>query len=229
MSSAAPPTPTTATAATGDVALTVFSDAEARAVEALADQIIPGDADNPGATRAGVVYYIDRAVAGFSTDLYRAYRLGLRELDVLCRGRHGSPFADLDTDDQHAIITEFLGEPVGDPASGLMFSQDDQSQGDSSAPDPGVEGRLIHRLLQIVREHTVEGFFCDPVYGGNRDLVGWRLVGFPGAQWGYTAEQMAGGFDATTIPIATLSDLRSQLRTLPPNETYTRGGQETVR
>jgi gluconate 2-dehydrogenase gamma chain len=72
-----------------------------------------------------------------------------------------------------------------------------------------------------VREHTVEGFFCDPAYGGNRDAVGWRLVGFPGAQWGYTAEQMAPGFDGRTIPIMTLADLRRRLPDLPPNDTYT--------
>jgi len=72
----------------------------------------------------------------------------------------------------------------------------------------------------VVREHTIEGFFCDPVYGGNRDAVGWRLVGFPGAQWGYTAEQMQPGFDATSIPIKTLADLRAELAVPPANEQF---------
>jgi gluconate 2-dehydrogenase gamma chain len=34
-------------------------------------------------------------------------------------------------------------------------------------------------------EMTIEGFFCDPVYGGNKDMVGWRLIGFPGAYANY--------------------------------------------
>jgi gluconate 2-dehydrogenase gamma chain len=52
--------------------------------------------------------------------------------------------------------------------------------------------------------------FCDPAYGGNRDGAGWRLVGFPGAQWGYRVEQMRRGFDATEIPLSTLADLRDR-------------------
>jgi gluconate 2-dehydrogenase gamma chain len=31
----------------------------------------------------------------------------------------------------------------------------------------------------------MEGFFCEPYYGGNRDMIGWKLVGFPGQQYGY--------------------------------------------
>jgi gluconate 2-dehydrogenase gamma chain len=52
--------------------------------------------------------------------------------------------------------------------------------------------------------------FCDPAYGGNRDGVGWKLIGFPGAQWGYSDEQMKLGFDARTIPIKTLHDLQKE-------------------
>ena len=67
---------------------------------------------------------------------------------------------------------------------------------------------ILARFFAIVREHTIQGMFCDPLYGGNRDFTGWKLIGFPGAQWGYTAEQMREGFDATTIPILSLSDLQ---------------------
>ena len=40
-------------------------------------------------------------------------------------------------------------------------------------------------LFQLLREHVMEGMFCEPSYGGNQDLVGWRLVGFPGQRYGY--------------------------------------------
>jgi gluconate 2-dehydrogenase gamma chain len=205
--------PAVAGQAQADVALTFFNDEEARTVEALAERIIPGEGADPGATEAGVVYYIDRALAGVSADLQVVYRLGLRALEQLCRAEHGESFRRLPADQQDEVVRRFLGPEVGEASPGLMFSAEDQA---------GADHSLISRLVVVVREHTVEGFFCDPAYGGNRGAVGWRLVGFPGAHWGYTAEQMAPGFDGRSIPIKTLSDLRRELRDLPDNATFYR-------
>lgn len=196
------------------VALTFFNDEEARAVQAIAERIIPGSGEDAGATEAGVVYYIDRALSGVSTDLQVVYRLGLRALDQLCRAEHGASVAELGADTQDELVRRFLGPEQGEAAPGLMFGPEDQLA--------GVDLSVVGRLLTIIREHTVEGYFCDPVYGGNRGAVGWKLVGFPGAHWGYTAEQMAPGFDGRSIPIKTLSDLRRELRDLPANETFYR-------
>jgi len=41
------------------------------------------------------------------------------------------------------------------------------------------------RFFDFAREMTIEGYFCDPIYGGNRDMVAWRYVGFPGARYDY--------------------------------------------
>jgi len=204
-------------AAADSVALTFFNDEEARVVEAIAERIIPGEGQDAGATEAGVVYYIDRSLAGVSADLQVAYRLGLRALEELCQGEHSRPFDELTVEVQEALVRRFLGPEVGDASGGLLFSEADQAV---SANLP-----VIGRLLTIVREHTVEGYFCDPVYGGNRGTVGWKLVGFPGAHWGYTAEQMAPGFNGRRIPIKTLSDLRSELQNLPRNEVFYRNGK----
>jgi gluconate 2-dehydrogenase gamma chain len=204
------------TAGSGDVALTFFTDLEAVTVEAIGERIIPAGADEPGATDAGTVYYIDRAVAGFSTRLQRPYRLGLRELDRWTVRTSGVPFHQLDTDEQDAVVTRFLGAPVEPELEGSVT----EPNGDETL-DGGPDTALLRRLFAIIREHVIEGYFCDPVYGGNRDAVGWKLVGFPGAQWGYTATQMQPGFDAGSIPLLTLSDLRRQLSELPPNEYYT--------
>jgi gluconate 2-dehydrogenase gamma chain len=122
--------------------------------------------------------------------------------------------AELEADAQDELVRRFLGPEQGEAAPGLMFGPEDQLA--------GVDLSVVGRLLTIIREHTVEGYFCDPVYGGNRGAVGWKLVGFPGAHWGYTAEQMAPGFDGRGIPIKTLSDLRRELRDLPANETFYR-------
>ncbi len=74
-----------------------------------------------------------------------------------------------------------------------------------------MRSRTVWRnFFAVVYEHTLEGTFGDPLYGGNRDAVGWKLVGFPGAQWGYTAEQMQLGYDAKQMKVLTLADLRQE-------------------
>ena len=192
------------------VALTYFNDSEARSVEAIAERLIPDDGSGTGATIAGVVYYIDRAISGFSTKLQPIYRRGLRDLQAYCGERYGKGFEELNTSTQDGIIASVLG-----PATSEADSTD---AGLPTYPLPPAAARM----LTVVREHTIEGFFCDPVYGGNRDAVGWKLVGFPGAYWGYTAKQMGPGVDGRALPIKTLSDLRKELQTRPDNATYTR-------
>lgn len=163
---------------------------EAETVTAYAARIFPGDESEPGAREAGVVDYLDRSLAGFMRDQQPVYREALRELDLYCESRHGLPFAELDEGRQDEVIGE--SEAV---ASGRS----------SDGPVPSMLGRLF----ALMREHTIQGMFCDPAYGGNRDAVGWKVIGFPGAHWGYTAEQMGRGYDARQIPVMRLADLRA--------------------
>lgn len=202
-------------------ALLYLNDFEAETVDAIVERLIPTDEFGGGAHDAGVVYYIDRALAGFSANLQRVYRLGLRDLDALCRRQFSSPFSALTTQQQDNILRAFLGaetvQPGEERGRGELVSADELP-----APQPDADQPRLHRLFGVIREHAVEGFFCDPAYGGNRDALGWRLVGFPGAQWGYTAEQMQAGFDASTLPIRSLADLRRELAKLPPDGTPSR-------
>ena len=209
--------PGTVTPSSG--ALTFFNDDEARTVEAFAERIIPDDGTGTGARAAGVVYYIDRAVSGFSTKLQPLYRLGLKELELFCRQLLGAAFQDLGADQQDDVVRRLVGPETGS-VGGLQFSQDDQGHEASAPAGAALDLALLQRLAAVIREHTVEGFFGDPAYGGNRDTVGWKLVGFPGAHWGYTAAQMGRGFDGRSIPIKTLADLRAELRNLPDNSTF---------
>lgn len=208
------------------VALTYFNDYQARTVEAIAERIIPANGADAGATQAGVVYYIDRTISGFSAGLQRVYRLGLRELESYCDREHSMRFVDLSAERQDDILRRFLGNETGGgtiahPAGLVQPATEglDRGGGGSGSSEEG-DLEVLRFFFAVIREHTVEGYFCDPIYGGNRQAVGWRLVGFPGAQWGYTAQQMKPGFDATVIPIKTLSDLRRDLHNLPDNKQY---------
>jgi gluconate 2-dehydrogenase gamma chain len=212
------------------VALTYFNDYQARTVEAITERIIPANSADAGATQAGVVYYIDRTITGFSSDLQRVYRLGLRELDTLCDREHSKKFVDLTDEQRDGILRQFLGSEAGGgkrahPAGLVQSAPEEADPGQAGfGSSGGTDLELLRFFFAVIREHTVEGYFCDPIYGGNRGAVGWRLVGFPGAQWGYTAEQMKPGFDATAIPIKTLSDLRRELKNLPDNKRYYSSG-----
>jgi gluconate 2-dehydrogenase gamma chain len=168
-------------------ALLFFNAAEAATVEEFAEQIIPTEDGSPGARPAGVVYYIDRALAGFMRELQPLYRRGLRALADLAIAEFDAEFVDLDTERQRELVERLDGVASAEP--------DD----------------FAGQFYRIVREHTVQGFFGDPAYGGNRDLIGWRLVGFPGAQWEYTAAQMQPGVDARSIPMLTVGDLYARI------------------
>jgi gluconate 2-dehydrogenase gamma chain len=209
--------------------LLFFNDFEARTVEAIAERIIPGDETDIGATDAGVVTYIDRTVAGFGAGLQKVYRLGLRDMDVFCRREHGAAFVDLSSEVQDDVVRRFLGPECGEGAvAHKPLGEDDYdfASGIERHRAPGADTAIITRLFAVVREHAIEGLFCDPAYGGNRDAVGWRLVGFPGVHWGYTEVQMKEGFDGRTLPVKTLSDLRSEIGSLPPNETFSQSSRE---
>ena len=109
------------------LALTFFNDFEARTVEAICERIIPGGDGDAGATEAGVVYYIDLALAGFSISLQNVYRLGLRELELDCRRLYGTSFVDLDSDRQDDVVREFLGPEVSTAAGTRSKSESDTS------------------------------------------------------------------------------------------------------
>lgn len=160
--------------------------AETQALDALTERLIPGDESGPGARDAGVVLFIDQQLAGFygrgqrwymrgpfpeplETQGYqsehppaRLVREGLVALDAYARATYdGRIFAELPAEDQDAILK-------GIEAEEISFASVSGSQ-----------------FFSIVKELTIEGFFCDPIYGGNRDLVAWRYVGFPGARYDY--------------------------------------------
>lgn len=178
--------------------LLFFNQHDADTVEAIAARVIPGTPADPGAREADVIVYIDRTVAGYHHDLQPLYRRGVWELDSYSNDLYGTPFVELPEESQDKILHEISAVPAHPTAQ----------VGETEAERLGLH--VLTRFFSVVRQHTIEGMFCDPAYGGNRDGVGWRLLGFPGARWGYSEEEMQPGFDATQIPVTTLADLRRE-------------------
>ncbi len=167
----------------------LFLTASERAfVTAAADRIIPPDDTGPSASQAGVPDFIDLQLAGaygIGSHLYLGgpwpagvpsqgiqqrlapaafYRAAIAEIEAWIGGRHGgASFASLTADRQ-------------DEALRLLEA--------GQAPLHSIDGTaFFNMLLGNVRE----GYFSDPAYGGNRDMAAWRMIGFPGARYDYSA------------------------------------------
>lgn len=163
-----------------------FTADEAAAMEAIVDRLIPEDDLGPGGKQAGCAVFIDRQLAGFFGDSSRlymkppflngtpsqgaqspvvpksAYRLALAGLDAHCKATFaGKSFPALAPEEQDKILS---GMEKGE----LKLA--------------GIDSQAFFNLML---QNTMEGFFADPIYGGNKDMAGWKLVGFPGARYDY--------------------------------------------
>jgi gluconate 2-dehydrogenase gamma chain len=163
-----------------------FTADEASLVEAAVDRLIPPDDRGPGGKDAGCAVFIDRQLAGpyghgaglymrppfmhgAATQGYQSpdspagrYRAGLKAIaDHVKTAFAGKSFPELTPQDQDKALAGL--------ESGSIALKD-------------VEGSQFFALLL---QNTQEGFFADPIYGGNRDMAGWRLIGFPGARYDY--------------------------------------------
>ena len=144
------------------IPLRFFTEEEALIVAAAAARIFPSDDSGPGAKEAGVVIYIDRQLAGpYGRDRYR-YTQG--------------PF------DENAA-REFGYQGKATPSESYREGLKGLKGFDSLSPEEQDKKlRQIENthLFALLRQNTIEGMFSDPVHGGNVDMVGWQLVGFPG-------------------------------------------------
>lgn len=165
-----------------------FNPAEAAFIEAAAERLIPDDDLGPGAVAAGVPIFIDRQLAGefgragnwymqgpwgkgLPTQGYQSrltpagfYRAAIKAIDqaVSNDGKAGT-FATLAVADQDAFLQR-------------LESGQAQLGG-------GVDAKAFFEMLL---QNVLEGFWADPIYGGNRDMAGWKLIGFPGARYDHS-------------------------------------------
>jgi gluconate 2-dehydrogenase gamma chain len=166
-----------------------FNDAQAQTVEAISERFWPGAPDKPGARDANVMNYIDLALAGAYMDLQDFYRRGLEAVDAHAQGVYGQPFRRLGPDQQDDTLRAL-------------------ERGEANT----FTWPTAQAFFNLLWVHTIEGMFADPVYGGNHDFAGWRLIEFPGAQERFLRSDMQTDAKFTRAPILGLQqqyDLRT--------------------
>lgn len=174
-----------------------FTDHEWATVEAATSRIMPTDHD-PGAREARVVVFIDRYLSGIDyiyaaadgsgflklsgkyadawrarmDDMQQVYRQGLRDLDSLSQTASGKDFADLSEDEADHVLELLSGSPK--PGQVTLGTKEPVTTFLQGSFDEGLD------FFSALCLHTRQGFYCDPVYGGNKEQIGWNVIGFPG-------------------------------------------------
>jgi gluconate 2-dehydrogenase gamma chain len=162
-----------------------FNAEEGAVIEAAVARLIPADALGAGAFEAEVPAFIDRQLAGAWGAGERLYRSGPWQQGKPQQG-YQLPFtpAELFRNALRAIAEDLRRANRGSFAKLKPEDQDAYLKAlESESRDLG--GVPSNIFFQSLLDLTIEGFFCDPVYGGNKDMVGWKLVGFPGAYANY--------------------------------------------
>lgn len=156
---------------------------------AATERIFPKDDNGPGAIELGVPYFIDKQLAGFwgfnskdytqgpfkpdksdthglQSKLNRGemFLEGLRRIQEISQKEHDEKFFDLEGEDQDAILERF------------------------ESNDVDVKGMRADTFFALLRNTTIEGVYSDPVYGGNKDMQGWKMMEYPGPRMGWMDE-----------------------------------------
>lgn len=202
-----------------------LTEAEYAFVEAVADRILPADRDSPGGRDAGVAVFIDAQLAGpwgqgggfYAAAPHQAgtprqgyqlpftpaalYRAAIPATEAqVARLHSGRRFAELPAAEQDAVLTA------------LEAGRLDLTPADARA------------FFALLRANCIEGYFSDPVHGGNRDMAGWRMLGFPGAYAAYWFEVELHNVEYTREPagIATINEACAKLPIQPAAGAATR-------
>jgi gluconate 2-dehydrogenase gamma chain len=131
---------------------------EAELLEAIVERLVPSDEHGPGAREARAAHYIDRALGGALASSRQAYANGLASLDRYAQSSRGKRFIDLSHTDQDSVLIDVeTGAATGFAGSSAQF-------------------------FALVLNHTRQGMFGDPYYGGNASFIGWDLLGYPGVR-----------------------------------------------
>jgi gluconate 2-dehydrogenase gamma chain len=167
-------------------ALMYFTPEQFQLTEAATERIFPEDDHGPGAKALGVAFFIDHQLAGdwgfnareymqapfFKGEKVQGYQgrlrrrdifdIGLRELQNHSMTVYKKNFTELKEEEQDAILKDF---------------EEDKVNLTTISPSG---------FFQMLRGATLEGAYSDPLYGGNKNMDGWKMKKYPGSQMAYT-------------------------------------------
>lgn len=191
-----------------------FTSTEWTFLLAATSRLIPSDGDGPGALEARVPVFIDLQMAGpfgeaadwymqaphrpdapaelgFQSPLTPAqiYRQGIETFNAWCESRYGKSFASLEVQQQDEALSALEGgktksgaAPEGETAeSSGSATGTTLGSGGGSVPLPPE----IRDFFSLLLQNTKEGYFADPIHGGNHQMQAWLHIGFPGARGAY--------------------------------------------
>ena len=183
-----------------------FFDAHQRAtIEAAMARIIPTD-DTPGAREARTIEFLDRYVSGLGFIYAKAdgsgferldgkrakawqrrieivrerYVAGVEALDRTARERFGSDYAELSGDEQDDVLRTLEGAGETTQEAELERARMQLYGAPVEVALQQTSAEVDLDFVPLLALHTRQGFYADPIYGGNHDRVGWDVIGFPG-------------------------------------------------
>ena len=164
--------------------LLFFTPDEARTVDALVDRLIPSDENGPGAKESGCTTFIDRQLAGpygNSDNLYMRppFRNGTpqqgMQSDITPAARYRKSLSALK---DHVLKNSKVKSLLD-----LNATEMDQLLTGLENGNIQLDGTDSKAFFALLLKDTREGFFSDPIYGGNRNMASWRMIGFPGSRY----------------------------------------------
>ena len=164
-----------------------FTAAESAFIEAAVARLIPKDELGPGALEAGAAVFIDSQLAGPYGRAERWYMQGPWEEGLATQGWQ----TRLTPANLYRTAIREIDDAIGKEGKAPVFAKlagDDQDlwlqqleHGKVTLPSADAKA-----FFELLLQNTLEGFWCDPIYGGNRDMAGWKLIGFPGARYDHS-------------------------------------------
>lgn len=132
-----------------------FTADEALLLTAICEQIIPADENGPGATQAGVIYYIDKQLYEVFTWEQDKYRLGLTAINESSLELFSANFDMLPTDKQLLFLKKMEGNELPD-----SYWKDNSASG----------------FFRTIIQHTMQGFYGPPRHGGNKNYISYKMI-----------------------------------------------------
>jgi gluconate 2-dehydrogenase gamma chain len=161
-----------------------FNAEEAAFIEAACERLIPPDETGPGALEAWVPNYLDKQLGGAWGSGERLYRSGPWQPGTPSQG-YQLPLTPAEL--FRTAIRAINGELARRNTSFKELPEPDQDAYLRSLEHGGedLDGVPSQIFFQMLLQMSVEGYFADPVYGGNKDMLAWKMIGFPGAYADY--------------------------------------------